>query len=265
MPVCITGMHRSGTSLVANLLGRCGLYLGEEKDLLPASHDNQSGYWENRKFVAINDDVLKQIGGDWSLPPVVSEGWEQDERFSCLRVRAEALLEEFRDHEPWGWKDPRNSLTLPFWLSLGTITVPFLYGRGPKLKTVIAVRNPFEVFYSLRDREYTPNAAGLNLWLIYYQSVLESTLPQDRIVTHYESYFDDAPSELRRILRFLDWDVTPETIEHSTAAVSTNLRRQRIQAEMLDDSSDPRIASLYDELCHEANYHPVESEKLDSY
>jgi len=245
--------------MVASLLGRCGLYLGEEKDLLPASHDNQSGYWENRKFVAINDDVLKELGGDWTVPPVVYEGWEENEKFSCLRVRAEALLEEFRDHEPWGWKDPRSSLTLPFWRSLGTLTVPFLYGRSPKLKIVICVRNPFEVFYSLRDRVYTPNAAGLNLWLIYYQAVLKSTLPQDRIVTHYESYFHDAHSELLRILRFLDWKVAPEMIEQSTEAVSANLRRQKFRAEMSDECSDPGIAGLYDALCHEANYHRAES------
>lgn len=245
--------------MVANMLGRCGLYLGEEKDLLPPSHDNQSGYWENQKFVAINDEVLKLLGGDWTVPPLVSEGWEEDARFSCLRVKAEALLEEFRDHEPWGWKDPRSSLTLPFWLSLGTLAVPFLYGRGPKLKTVICIRNPFEVFYSLRDREYTPNAAGLNLWLIYYQAVVKSTLPQDRIVTHYESYFNDARSELLRILRFLDWEVAPETIEHSMAAVSAKLRRQKFRVEMLDEPSDPSIARLYDALCHEATYHRAES------
>ena len=35
MPLCVTGMHRSGTSMVARLLNVCGLDLGPEADLLP--------------------------------------------------------------------------------------------------------------------------------------------------------------------------------------------------------------------------------------
>jgi hypothetical protein len=259
MPVCITGMHRSGTSLVANLLRLCGLYLGAEHDLVPASYDNQGGYWENRKFLSINDDILTELGGTWELPPVVSEGWAESGRFNCLRVRAESLLEEFRDHEPWGWKDPRSSLTLLFWISLGGMAMPFFYGHGRKLKTVICVRNPFEVFYSLRDREYTPNAAGLNLWLMYNQTVLNSTLPQDRIVTHYETYFDDATAELHRVLKFLDIPATEELIESSTSAISDRLRRQKYEEEMFDVTVDPAISKLYDMLCQEANHNEAAS------
>jgi hypothetical protein len=255
MAVCITGMHRSGTSLLTNLLRQCGLYLGDEQDLMPASADNQSGYWENRKFTDLNDQILTRLGGAWDLPPVSSEGWAEHERFCDLRLKAECLLEEFRPHEPWGWKDPRNSLTLPFWISLGTFKTPFLYGQGAKLKTVICVRNPFEVFYSLRDRIYTPNAAGLSLWLIYYQAVLESTLPEDRIVTHYAVYFRAPRGELRRVLEFLNLPVSEELIERAVTAISNELRHNQFREEMVDESADRRIARLYQALCLEANYH----------
>lgn len=254
MAVCVTGMHRSGTSLVANLLRLCGLYLGAEQDFLPATPDNQAGYWENRQFSDLNDEVLKELGGTWDFPPVTSEGWPEQVRFNDLRIRAERLLVEFRSHEPWGWKDPRNSLTLPFWISLGSFKTPFLYGQGPKLKTVICVRNPFEVFYSLRDRQYTPNAAGLNLWLIYNQMALDSTLPEDRIVTHYETYFRAARPELRRLLEFLNLPASDELIEHGITAISGNLRHQQFREEMLDETLDPRIANLYQALCREADY-----------
>src|SRR6266702_718721 len=36
MAVCISGMHRSGTSMVANLLRQCGLCLGDAAELIPA-------------------------------------------------------------------------------------------------------------------------------------------------------------------------------------------------------------------------------------
>ena len=38
--VCIAGMHRTGTSMVARMLNLCGVYLGKEKDLIPSEKDN---------------------------------------------------------------------------------------------------------------------------------------------------------------------------------------------------------------------------------
>ena len=69
MPFCVIGMHRSGTSLVANLLGAGGVYLGEPKELMPASVDNRRGYWENLRFVEMNDRILRDVGASWDLPP----------------------------------------------------------------------------------------------------------------------------------------------------------------------------------------------------
>ena len=245
-------MHRSGTSLVANLLHLCGVYLGREDDLMPASPDNQRGYWENQKFSALNDEILAELGGTWEFPPIAPPGWIEEARFNPLRVKAEILLQEFRDHEPWGWKDPRNSLTLPFWVDL--IKMPFLLGLGSKLKIVLCLRNPFEVFRSLRDREYTPNAAGYNLWLIYYQSVLNSTLPGERIITHYENYFRDANAELHRVLDFLEIPVSAELIEQSISAISGELRHHRFDGDLSDKTVDRSVFNLYQDLCREANF-----------
>ena len=44
MSVCITGMHRSGTSMVAKLLHESGVYLGSDIDLMPADAHNADGY-----------------------------------------------------------------------------------------------------------------------------------------------------------------------------------------------------------------------------
>ena len=69
MPICIAGMHRSGTSMVTKLLHLCGLYLGEESDLMAATLENPEGYWENARFVGVNDDLLAHVGGGWDLAP----------------------------------------------------------------------------------------------------------------------------------------------------------------------------------------------------
>lgn len=252
MPICITGMHRSGTSLVTNLLHLCGVYLGKEDELMPASRDNPSGYWENRKFSTLNDEILAELGGAWDSPPVAQPEWEENERFNPLRVKAEILLQGFRNQEPWGWKDPRNSLTLPFWEDL--IKMPFLLGVGSKLKIVLCLRHPLEVFRSLREREYTPSAEGCNLWLIYCQSVLNSSLPSDRIITHYENYFLDPKAELHRVLDFLEIPVSTELIERSISAISIDLRHQRFRGNPRNTAVDRKVFDIYQELCREANF-----------
>ena len=262
MPVCITGMHRAGTSLVANLLARCGLYLGEADKLLPPSPDNTDGYWEHRSFVDLNDEILLTLGSSWDLPsPTVPEGWPYEERFNQLRVRAEILLEKFVGHEPWGWKDPRTSLTMPFWLSLYGILIPFWSGQGQKLKVVICLRDPLEVFRSLRDRTFTPSSGGLNLWRIYNERVLESTSPQDRIITHYDSYFRNAVSELKRVLDFVGLEAPHETIKEAVRKVSNTMRHQNSSIAALRESNvSSQVIDLYVAMCEEANHlHPLES------
>ena len=262
MPVCITGMHRSGTSLVANLMGRCGLYLGEDDELLPASPDNTDGYWEHRDFVSLNDEVLLGLGSAWDLPSAkVREGWPYEERFNPSRVRAEILLTRFVDHELWGWKDPRSSLTLPFWLSLDGILIPFWSGRGQKLKVVVCLRDPLEVFQSLRNRTFTPSSAGLDLWQTYNEKILESTSPQERIITHYDSYFRDAVSELERLLNFVGLKVSHETVKDAARVVSGAMRHQNSSIASLREANvSSQVIDLYVAMCEEANHlHPLES------
>jgi hypothetical protein len=43
--VCITGMNRSGTSIVARMPNLCSVYLGDEMDIMPPALDNQEGFW----------------------------------------------------------------------------------------------------------------------------------------------------------------------------------------------------------------------------
>src|SRR5919108_108379 len=127
--VCITGAHRSGTSMLTRLLHTCGLYLGPKDALMPPQADNPDGFWEHLDFVALNDELLNELGGAWDLPPKADESFKQH-RLEPLRVKAGLLIDRFNSHGVWGWKDPRNSLTLPFWRDL-----------LPKLKTIIIVRN----------------------------------------------------------------------------------------------------------------------------
>src|SRR5947209_20224574 len=110
----IAGAHRSGTSMLARLLHTCGLYLGPESDLVPGRADNPDGFWENRWFVALNDEVLNEVGGAWDVQPKAAEDFNNRRR-DPLRVKAQLLLEEFVSASDCVCKDPRHCLTLSFW------------------------------------------------------------------------------------------------------------------------------------------------------
>src|SRR5438270_239588 len=207
--VCIAGAHRSGTSMLTSLLHACGLYLGPENALMPPQTDNPEGFWEHLGFVALNDELLNGLGGAWDLPPRIDENFK-DSRLDPLRMKAKLLIEGFDSARVWGWKDPRNSLTLPFWLNV-----------LPGLKTLIMVRNPLEAAHSMRERNGTSYSFGLRLWEIYNRRVIEAVDEKDRLVTHYDSFFRDAESELRRIVRFVG---LPDT-EVCNAAALVSRRR----------------------------------------
>src|SRR5881392_1085608 len=177
--------------MLTRLLHVCGLYLGPKDELMPAQTDNPDGFWEHLGFVALNDELLSELGGAWDLPPKRDEDFKHP-RLDPLRMKARLLIEGFDSLNVWGWKDPRNSLTLPFWQNL-----------LPALKTLIVVRNPLEVAHSMRERNGTSYSFGLRLWEIYNRRLIDAASKKDRLVTHYDSFFKNAESELRRIARFI--------------------------------------------------------------
>jgi hypothetical protein len=84
------------------------------------------------------------------------------------------LIERFDSASVWGWKDPRNCLTLPFWRKL-----------LPELNVLVIVRNPLEVAYSLRNRnEDTSYSFGLRLWEIYNRRLIETTNAKKRLLAN---------------------------------------------------------------------------------
>ncbi len=233
--------------MVARVLNRCGLELGDDADLLPPRPDNPDGFWEHREFVALNDAVLDALGGSWDVPPLDRPDWARDPVLLPLRHRALALMERFPTDRPWGWKDPRNSLTLPLWRLL-----------VPDLRVVVCVRNPLAVVQSLADRGANSQTFGLQLWRTYHDRLLAAVPPEARVVTHYDAWFQDAPAELRRICA----RVGLTAISEATDAIRVGLRHhQPTTADLIAGVRDPAIVDTYLRLCAEAG--PVYAAALE--
>ena len=240
--LCIAGMHRSGTSMVTRLLKDCGLFLGDEEELTGPALDNPEGFWENKNFVELNEEILARFGASWSHPQSLSPRWEFDPVVEPLLVRAGELVARFSQQRHWGWKDPRNSLTIAFWRRI-----------IPSLKFVVCIRNPIEVAHSLFVRGDTTGASQFELWLHYYQQILSVGPPSSRIITHYQSYFEDPREEVGRLTSWLGLNVSNEALERACAGVSGALRHHHMTTSSLREANVPdEVVDLYLRLCEEA-------------
>ncbi len=80
--------------MVTRLLHCCGLELGPQSELMPPQADNPEGFWEHLGFVAVNDELLSELGGAWDLPPNANEDFT-NARLDPLRMKARLLIEKF--------------------------------------------------------------------------------------------------------------------------------------------------------------------------
>src|ERR1051326_4471445 len=104
----------------------------------------------------------------------------------------------------------------------------------------------------MRERNGTSYSFGLRLWEIYNRRVMEAVADKQRLVTHYDSFFKDAESELRRIAQFLH---LPDTAVRNAAALVSGRRRHThftIDA-LIDAGVSAEIIELYRALSGEAS------------
>lgn len=99
-PIIVVGPGRCGTSCVAGVLHRLGVFMGTR--LLGAHKTNPYGHWEDRDFL------------DLSMARM-----EKKISLSEWTARTSELLNARRSlGKPWGWKDPRTCNLLREYLEL---------------------------------------------------------------------------------------------------------------------------------------------------
>jgi hypothetical protein len=200
---------RTGSSLATRALVLLGADPGEERGLMEGTpNDNPKGFWEQRPLVDLNDELLARLGGPWWDVPRLSSGWHDDPGLEPLRQRARTLIGElFPSRERWIWKDPRASVTLPFWQDV----------IGP-MRYILCTRSPVEVAASLHARDPVghPRRESTRLFFRYLRDGVRHSADADRIVIFYEDWFDDFDAQLERLAEFAN-GAAPS--ERATSAV----------------------------------------------
>jgi len=156
----ILGMHRSATSLIARSLhGEC--YLGDEQHFIPPSFDNKKGFFEDRRVVLLNDELLKMAGGSWDKPPSkenilkLENASLGDAKVKDYLIGTIQTLHKEAKGKSVAIKDPRMCLLIDLWDS---------YLPDPQY--IMSYRNPNAIVKSLEKRsQITPPVKSSQEWM----------------------------------------------------------------------------------------------------
>ena len=193
----VTGMHRSGTSLVTRVLQACGADLGDPATLWPGDRWNPDGYFEQADVVRVNRRLTQGAWGRLAYFRLPSDATVM------RRARAEAgelrrLSAEYAERTV---KETRFCLTLPAWRE---------HGLAPD-RVLLCLREPADVARSLGRRNRLPRALGLSLWRQHNERALRACADLRLHVVRYESLLAESSfeAEVGAALEFLGLDVGP--------------------------------------------------------
>lgn len=220
----LTGMHRSGTSLVANYLQRAGIDMGEE--LLPADVGNPLGYYEDVHIHDLHRELLWKAGvadaftvTDADVPVPVDD---------VFRERAREVAAARRNKEQWGWKEPRTAMFLDLWATV-----------LPDACFLFVFRQPLAVLDSLLRRAANETVTeqpelALVMWRLYNGEMLRFSQahPHRCLWWETESFVAD-PGPLPATLRArFGFELRPVDVE-SVFVDDAYHRKVRMRAKML--------------------------------
>lgn len=174
------GMHRSGTSATARLLGELGCDFGGE--LLSGRVDNPGGYFEHRAVVEAHNDFLRAVGREWDDPRPWQEEFGSAAAREARRSLEEIFERDFSERDLWVLKDPRLCRLLPLWDGI--------LARAD-VRFVVVHRHPLAVARSLQRRDGMQRERALLLWMRHVLEAERSTRVWKRAYVRFEELMAD--------------------------------------------------------------------------
>lgn len=238
-PVILLGMHRSGSSLLGRLIRGLGLFSGAWRD------ENDEALF----FLELNKRLLAQCGASWDEPRAAAERFRDPGALDAATDYAAARVGglsaalflgvsgflRYRDirglDRPWGWKDPRNTFTLPVWRKV-----------FPQAKVLFIERHGVDVARSLELRSVRTRPAarlpwtgrsatsvrcstlegGLSLWAEYQAqaNALLADVPAGLLhALRYEKLLEEPARELGRAAAFCGLKAASDEVRAVTATI----------------------------------------------
>jgi hypothetical protein len=236
-PIIVIGMHRSGTGMVAGILEELGVFMGWKQQ-----QNNEALF-----FLDYNEWLLNQCGATWDRLESLA-GLENNKEIHSLLVdfTADILAKPrivhflgpwkylryrslFNLSMKWGWKDPRNTLTLPVWLDIfPTAKVIHIYRHGVDVAASLKTRHDKRMekemsgftrsrpLYWLNLRSIRHRLAGslrcatlmggFSLWEEYMQRArgYVQALDDRALEFRYEAFLADPARSIRTLAEFCE-------------------------------------------------------------
>lgn len=235
--VLVLGMHRCGTSALTRCLGFLGADLGS--DLIDPAADNPTGFWEDSRFLAINQRLTELLGeeGDrwWEhlIPLEIPLDW--DPVGSLLSETVEEIRRGFGSSNWWAFKDPRTLRVLPFWEEA-------LERAGAEIVQLVAVRHPLACASSLADRNQILEDRSLLLWAGQYLGHWPRIAARPFVAVDYDRLLEMPEGELRRLGERVGLAWRPEAVAEARSFLKPELRHARLDSK--DLRNRPNTPSL---------------------
>lgn len=139
MTYVILGMHKSGTTLISQVLHHSGINMGEFDASVSYDYGNK---YERQSTLRLNEDILGQRDVNSIHLVAPKDLTLSDEHLKRMRqvVDENNLVYGYN----WGFKDPRTCLVYPLWAS-----------ELPDHKMIAIYRNPYELWLRYRPRKLT--------------------------------------------------------------------------------------------------------------
>jgi len=249
--IVVLGMHRSGTSAITRGLQVMGVELGDRL-MPPIEGNNAKGFWEDIDVNALNNEMLSEIGSDWSyLTAIDSIDVETLRKQGYLLRAVELLRQKVGNAAIFGFKDPRVAKLLPFW------KVVFEHCQFD-VRYILALRHPLSVVKSLAKRDGIDAKHSYLLWLGHVITSLAGSSDDMRMLIDYDRLMQNPDRELLRVAEFAGLVMNSAELKiYKDEFLDRELQHTVYELNdlLLDDTCPPIVSEVY------AALHEVASDK----
>ncbi|MDE6606347.1 MAG: hypothetical protein K2K54_01125, partial [Lachnospiraceae bacterium] len=247
--ICVLGMHRSGTSMLCEILQGLGVSFGEPQMLYEGDEYNRDGYFEIKEIRLVYEKLFSESHSSWrSTAPLKEElfGEEKAARADYYAGwMANSIEKSIKETEKlWGFKEPSTSVLLPF----AKRAFSFL-GRRPVY--AVMVRNPMEVAASLKRREGMEEGQALRLYMKYYISILKGTVGEEVVFFQKEEFVSGKEQAFKKLDEKIfsgELSLEGKTAEELEKYVKTDYFHADYGEERVKEYGNTLLHELYDYL-----------------
>ncbi len=194
--ILVTGMMRSGTSLVCQVLTKLGQSFGDPSAMIPADRWNAGGYFEVREVMDVNSRIVTGI----SRTASPFHAWAAKVAYVAMPSvrslprragRHRATIEDLgRRYRGAVLKDPRFCLTMRFWREWAEVD-----------RIVVCIRHPASVLHSLSRRHSLPRWLSARFYAWHVNALVDQLPSASVVFLDVDRLVDGAGDELEALRR----------------------------------------------------------------